>query len=83
MLKTVELTVDNGPLHNSPVSAMESFRFLGSTVSQDLKWETYLDSIVEEGQQMMYFLCQLRKFHLLQELLIQYYSAIAEFCALQ
>ncbi len=47
MLKTVEMIVDfrrNPPtlppltIMNSTVTAVESFRFLGTTISQDLKW---------------------------------------------
>ncbi len=53
MLKTVEMTVDfrrNPPaltpltIMNSTVTAVESFRFLGSIISQDLKWDTHIDS---------------------------------------
>ncbi len=64
---------------NSTVTAVESFRFLGSTISQDLKWDIHIDSIVKKAQQRLYFLHQLRKFNLPQELLKQFYSAIIEF----
>ncbi len=57
---------------------MESFRFLGTTISQDLKWDIHIDSIVKKAQQRLYFLRQLRKFNLPQELLKQFYSAIIE-----
>ncbi len=60
---------------NSTVAAVESFRFLGTNISQDLKWEFHIDSIVKKTQ---YFLRQLRKFNLPQELLKQFYSAIIE-----
>ncbi len=43
---------------NSTVTALESFRLLGSTISQDLKWDTH-------------FLHLLRKLNLPQELLKQ------------
>ncbi len=68
-LKTVEMIVDfrrNPPalppltIMNSTVTAVESFRFLGTTISQDLKWDTHIDSIVKKGQQRMYFLRQLK-----------------------
>uniref|UniRef100_A0A672NIE3 Reverse transcriptase domain-containing protein n=1 Tax=Sinocyclocheilus grahami TaxID=75366 RepID=A0A672NIE3_SINGR len=87
MLKTVEMTVDfrrNPPalppltIMDSTVTAVESFRFLGTTISQDLKWDTHIDSIVKKAQQRLYFLPQLRKFNLPQELLKQFYSAIIE-----
>ncbi|XP_043079821.1 cytosolic sulfotransferase 12-like [Puntigrus tetrazona] len=56
MLKIVEVTVDfrsNPPaLHpltimDSTVVTVESFRFLGTTISQDLKWDTHIESIVK------------------------------------
>ncbi len=57
-LKTVEMIVDfrrNPPalppltILNSTVTAVESFRFLGTTISQDLKWDIHIDSIVKKG----------------------------------
>ncbi len=54
-----------------------SFSF-SSTISQDLKWDIHIDSIVKKAQQRLYFLRQLRKFNLPQELLKQFYSAIIE-----
>ncbi len=51
---------------------------MGITISQDLKWDNHIDSIVKKAQQRLYFLCQLRKFNLPQELLKQLYSAIIE-----
>ncbi len=86
-LKTVEVIVDfrrNPPalppltIMDSTVTAVESFRFLGTTISQDLKWDNHIDSIAKKAQQRLYFLRQLRKFNLPQELLIQFYSAIIE-----
>uniref|UniRef100_A0A8C1L0F5 Reverse transcriptase domain-containing protein n=1 Tax=Cyprinus carpio TaxID=7962 RepID=A0A8C1L0F5_CYPCA len=86
-LKTVEMIVDfrrNPPalpsltIMNSTVTAVESFRFLGTTISQDLKWDNHIESIVKKAQQRLYFLRQLRKFNQPWELLKQFYSAIIE-----
>ncbi len=63
---------------NSTVTAVESVRFLGTTISQDLKWDNHIESVVKKSQQRLYFFCQLRKFNLPQELLIQFYSAIID-----
>ncbi len=49
---------------NSSVTAVEPFRFLGTTISQDLKWDNHIVSIVKKAQQRLYFLRQLRKFNL-------------------
>ncbi len=86
-LKTVEMIVDfrrNPPalppltIMNNTVTAVESFRFLGTTISQDLKWDTHIDSIVKKAQQRMYFLRQLKKFNLPQAHMTQFYSAVIE-----
>ncbi len=61
---------------DSTVAAVESFRFLGTTISQDLKWDNHIDSIAKNAQQGLYFLHQLRKFNLPQEIMKQFYSAI-------
>ncbi len=87
MLKTVKMIVDfrrNPPalppltIMNSSVKTVESLRFLDTTISQDLKWDNHIDSIVKKAQQRLYFLHQLMKFNMPQELLIQLYSAIIE-----
>ncbi len=86
MLKTVEMIVDfrRNPftlspltIMNSTVTAVESFRFLGSTISQNLKWDNHIDSIVKKAQQRPYFLRQLRKFNLSKKLLKKLFSAIS------
>ncbi len=59
MLKTVEMIVDfkeKPPalppltIMNSIVTAVESFRFVGTSISQDLKWENHFESIVKKAQ---------------------------------
>ncbi len=63
---------------NSIVTAVESFRFLGTIISQHLKWDNHIEFMVKKAQQRLYFLRQLMKFNLPQELLIQFYSSIIE-----
>ncbi len=86
-LKTVEMTVDfriNPPalppltIMNSTVAAVESFRFLGTNISQDLKWDTHIDSIVKKAQQRLYFLHQLKTINLPQTHMTQFYSDVIE-----
>ncbi len=55
-----------------------SVKSSGTPISQELKWDNHIDSIVKKAQHRLYFLRQLRKFNLPQELLIQFYSAIIE-----
>ncbi len=86
-LKTVEMIVDfrrNPPalppltIMNSTVTAVETFRFLGTTISKDLKLDNHIESIVKKAQHGLYSLRQLRKLNLPQELLKQFYCAIIE-----
>ncbi len=86
-LKTLEMIVDfrrNPPalppltIIDSTETKVESFRFMGSTISQDLKWDINIDSIVKKAKQRLYFICQLMKLNLPQELLKQFYTAIIE-----
>ncbi|XP_061632963.1 lysophospholipase-like protein 1 isoform X1 [Phyllopteryx taeniolatus] len=86
-LKTVEMIVDFRR-HPSPqlaltfssrlVSTVETFKFLGITISQDLKWATNINSVLKKAQQRMYFLRLLRKHGLPPELLRQFYTAVVE-----
>ncbi|KAK3554746.1 hypothetical protein QTP70_033440 [Hemibagrus guttatus] len=86
-LKTVEMIVDfrrNPPalppltIMGSTVAAVESFKFLGTTISQDLKWDIQMDSIVKKAQQRLYFLRPLKKFNLPQVQMTEFYSAVIE-----
>nr|BAB83841.1 ReO_6 [Oryzias latipes] len=86
-LKTVEMTVDfrRNPstpppltILNSTVPSTDSHRFLGSTISRDLKWTAHIDSLRKKAQQRLYFLRQLKKFNLPQGLLTIFYTAIIQ-----
>ncbi|KAL0150630.1 hypothetical protein M9458_054047 [Cirrhinus mrigala] len=82
-LKTVEMKVDfrRNPnalppltIMNSTVAAVDSFKFLGTNIYQDI----HIDSNVKKAQQRLYFLRQLKKFNLPQALMAQFYSAVIE-----
>ncbi|KAI2646658.1 putative RNA-directed DNA polymerase from transposon BS [Labeo rohita] len=85
-LKTVQMTVDfqrNTPalppltIMNSTVAAVDSFKFLGTNISQDQKCDIHIDSIVKKPQQRLYFLRQLKKFNLPQALMTQLSAVIS------
>lgn len=69
------LTLMDSP---TPISIVDSFRFLGTTITQDLKWEPTISSLIKKAQQRMYFLRQLRKLKVPTEMLVQFYTAIIE-----
>ncbi|KAK3542936.1 hypothetical protein QTP70_007285 [Hemibagrus guttatus] len=86
-LKTVEMTVDfrKDPaprppviLCDSPVSSAESFCFLGTIITKELKWAQNISYLTKKAQQRMYFLRQLKKFLLPVKMLVNFYTAIIE-----
>ena len=85
--KTCEMTIDfrkhKNPMcqlliDNTVVNQVESFKFLGSTISSDLSWGNNTASMVKKGQQRMYFLRQLKKFGISPIILKRFYHAIIE-----
>ena len=86
-LKTMEMIVDfrknTAPLSpitlcDSPVDTVESFRFLGTLISRDLKWELNISSLIKKAQVRMFFLRQLKKFDLPKTMMVHFYTAIIE-----
>ncbi|KAK3520883.1 hypothetical protein QTP86_010611 [Hemibagrus guttatus] len=65
-------------LCDSPVTSVESFHFLGTTITKELKWEQNIRSLTKKAQQRMYFLRQLKKFLLPVKILVNFYTAIIE-----
>ncbi|KAK0154979.1 hypothetical protein N1851_002697 [Merluccius polli] len=51
---------------------------LGTIISQDLKWELNISSLIKKAQQRMYFLRQLKKFNLPRTMMVHFYSSIIE-----
>ncbi|XP_052367344.1 uncharacterized protein LOC118374024 isoform X2 [Oncorhynchus keta] len=71
--KTKELIVDfrkpqreNAPIHidGAAVEKVESFKFLGLHITDNLKWSTHKDSEVKNSQQRLFNLRRLKKFGL-------------------
>ncbi|TWW53129.1 hypothetical protein D4764_0186790 [Takifugu flavidus] len=60
-------------LMDSPITITDSFRFLGTTITRDLKWEPTISSLIKKAQQRMFFLRKLRKLKLPPRMLAQFY----------
>ncbi|KAM8833028.1 putative RNA-directed DNA polymerase from transposon BS [Synchiropus picturatus] len=85
--KTVEMVIDFrrvtvslSPLMLAglPIPIVDSFCFLGTTITEDLKWEPTIRSLIRKAQQRMFFLRQLRKLRLPTKLLVEFYTAIIQ-----
>ena len=65
-------------LNGVEVEQVESFRFLGTTISSDLSWDKNTLCITKKAQQRLYFLRQPRRFGIAQEIMIRFYRTIIE-----
>ena len=57
---------------------MENFKFLGTIISNSLKWDDNADAIAKRAHQRLYFLRQLKKFGLCKDILLQFYRCVIE-----
>ena len=60
------------------VEIIQHFKFLGSTISNNLKWELYIDTTVKKAHQRMYFLRRLISFGLTTQILLTLYRSAIE-----
>ena len=60
------------------VEVVRSFKFLGTTISSDLKWDENFSSAVKKAHQRLFFLRQLKKFKVSHSILTQFYRAAIE-----
>ena len=65
-------------IHGEKVEQVLSFKFLGTTIAHDLKWECHVASVIKKAHQRMFFLRQLNKFRVNQKTLLTFYRAIIE-----
>ena len=72
-LPLVQLQIDG-----QTVEVVNSFKFLGTFISNDLKWETNTTFIIKKCHQRLFFLRKLKKFGLDKTILIQFYRAVIE-----
>ena len=87
--KTKEMIVDVRRKKSSPpspvvvdgrtVESFQHFKFLGSTIPSNLKWELNVVNIVRKAQQQqLYFLRRLKSFGLTTQVMLNFYRAVIE-----
>ena len=65
-------------INNSSVTLVEHFKFLGTTITNTLKWDNNITQLVKKGQQHMFFLRQLRGLQNSPPIMMQFYRAVIE-----
>ncbi|KAI5107608.1 gastrula zinc finger protein XlCGF28.1-like, partial [Silurus meridionalis] len=86
--KTKELIVDFStkqersyqPLNicGTPVERVDSFRYLGVHITQDLSWSCHINTLVKKARQCLYHLRRLRDFKLPSQVLKTFYTCTIE-----
>ena len=65
-------------VNNSEVEIVDSFKFLGIHITSNLSWSLHARCICKKGQQRLYVLRCLKKFHMKPEILVNFYRSIIE-----
>ncbi|KAK3544204.1 hypothetical protein QTP86_008344 [Hemibagrus guttatus] len=61
-------------INESPVERVDSFRYLGVHITQDLSWSCHINTVVKKARQHLYHLRRLRDFRLPSKVLRKFYS---------
>ena len=65
-------------INGEAIEKVETFKFLGTLISDDLKWDDNICSIIKKAHQRLYFLRQLKKFGMNKVILVRFYRSIIE-----
>ncbi len=65
-------------ISGTPVERVNSFKYLGVNISEDLTWTTHIQTQVKKARQRLYHLRQLRKFRVSPAILKTFYSGAIE-----
>ena len=65
-------------IHGRTIEIVQHFKFLGSTISSNLKKELNVVSIVKKAQQRLYFLRRLRSFGFTTQVMLNFYRTVIE-----
>ena len=65
-------------IKSSVVKEVESFKFLGTVITNNLKWEETSSSIIKRAHSGMFFLRQLTKLNVSSSVLSRFYRATVE-----
>ncbi len=61
-------------IDKTPVERVNSFKFLGVHITEDLTWSTHTDAVLKSSHQCLFFLRRLRKFGMSPSILRSFYT---------
>ena len=71
---------DHSPviIHDQNIAQVDSYRYLGICIDNNLGWRTHVEVICTKVQQRLHFLKRLRTFSVTQEVQLLFYHAVVE-----
>ena len=71
---------DHSPLliHNVTICQVESYKYLGVHIENNLSWNLHVNSVCAKVQQRLHFLRRLRVFGVHQKVMLLFYRAVIE-----
>ena len=76
--KTHKSPIDPLIINGSEVERVDTFKFLGVNISNNLKWENHIVNNLKGAQQKMYFLRLLKSFNVSSYILVNFYRSSIE-----
>ncbi len=65
-------------IDKTPVERVNSFKFLGVHITEDLTWSAHTDAVLKKAHQRLFFLRRLRKFGMSPSILRSFYTCTVE-----
>ncbi len=65
-------------IEKTPVERVNSFKFIGVHITEDLTWSTHTDAVLKKAHQRLFFLRRLRKFGMSPSIVRSFYSCTVE-----
>jgi hypothetical protein len=65
-------------IKSSPIEKVATYKYLGVLISNDLKWESHVDSVLKKASQRLFYLKKLRSFGLPAKILQLFYSSFIQ-----
>ena len=65
-------------IKNVDVEQISNFKFLGTHVCNDLSWNVNCTTLLKKARQRLYFLRQLKSYHVNPQILLNFYRSIVE-----
>ncbi len=69
---------EHTPIDKTPVERVNSFKFLGVHITEDLTWSAHTDAVLKKAHQRLFFLRRLRKFGTSPSILRSFYTCTVE-----